>query len=197
MPQSPTLFTIPVELQKDILDLLPYPTLQVLHVTHPHFQTLIDFQQMQASKSHESIVDELIIAARFDTFLATKPRFACRDCLRLLRNDHFADKQRKYPLHLWFCIKCGLKTRYQPGARITCMGTPGVYCWDCKKVRQGQAKVNAEKPHPFCADCVPRQGIKRLKEQKRQERSVRRQRRYKRAQCLSHSFRRHRRGETD
>lgn len=179
MRQPPTLFTLPVELQKDVIDLLPYPTLQILQATHPHFQTLIDFQRVQASKSSESIVEELVIAARSDAFLATKSLFACRDCLRLLPENHFADKQRKKGYHTWFCIKCGLKTRYQPGHRVNCMGTPGVYCGNCYKFKQGQAEL-AGKSQPFCADCLRRQEMKRSEEAERRKTTARRQERAER-----------------
>lgn len=179
MTQPPTLFTLPVELQKNVIDLLPYPTLQILYATHPHFQTLIDFQRIQASKSYESIVKELVIAARSDAFLATKSLFACRDCLRLLPENHFADKQRKNGYHSWFCVKCGLKTRYQPGARVNCMGTPGVYCRNCYKFKQGQAEL-AGKSQPFCADCLGRRERKRLEEAERERTTARRQERAER-----------------
>lgn len=72
MAPSPTLFTLPVELQKDIIDLLPYPTLQVLHAPHRHLRTLIDFQRIQALTSRCDIMEELAEAARSDAFLLPK-----------------------------------------------------------------------------------------------------------------------------
>ena len=145
---------------EDIIYLLPYPTLQVLHATHPHFQTVIDFQKIQASTPRISLIQELISAAKSDAFFAIKYLFPCSECLRLLPRDHFADNARKKHLFVWFCIKCGLKSRYQPGARIDCMGTPGVYCLDCKLFKQGQAEV-AEKSQPWCAKCLESRAAER------------------------------------
>lgn len=45
------LFTIPAELQQAIVDLLPFPTLQLLHATHSRFRDLVNLKRIEAIRA--------------------------------------------------------------------------------------------------------------------------------------------------
>lgn len=167
MTEPPALFKLPVELQRDIFDLLPYPNLLVLHATHRHFRLIIDIQKIQASTPRSTLVEELFDAARSDAFFVKQNQWACTNCLSLRPQHQFADKQRKgKSATRRFCIPCGLRGRYRPGARIGCMGTPGVYCYVCKIFKQGPAEVLGS----MCADCVDYSRRPKAKDNKREVR---------------------------
>ncbi|SLM36687.1 F-box domain [Lasallia pustulata] len=153
MAQTPTLSTIPVELQLNIIGFLHYPTLQILRTADRHFRHLIDMPKIRDSTPHDELMRELVAAARSDEFLKTKNLFACRYCLQLLPENRFGDRRRKRVAHDWFCIDCGLlRSKYKPGKRITCMGVPGVYCLGCREFKQGECRAPDE-AGSYCRRC--------------------------------------------
>ena len=153
MAQPPTFFTIPHELQKEILDLLPFPTLQVLHATHPHFRTLIDLDRLCTLTPREDLVDELVAAYRYDAFHRFKHMPPCRECLRFRPRNKFTDKvlHTKKPEN-WFCIDCGIDHIYPLGAEVWCQGRPGVLCKKCKVFKIG-AENTLMQGGPLCRSC--------------------------------------------
>ncbi|KAI4126822.1 MAG: hypothetical protein LQ347_004822 [Umbilicaria vellea] len=153
MAPPPNLLSLPIELQKDILDLLPYLTLQVLHATHPHFRTLIDLDKVRNATSREDLVDEMVAAYRHDAFRRLIRMPPCRECLRFRPKGEFADNvlQKRKP-EKWFCIQCGIDRIYQPGKEIWSGGKPGVWCKKCKIYKSG-AEHTVLHGGPLCRVC--------------------------------------------
>lgn len=87
----PRLFTIPIQLQEYILEFLPYPTLQILSITHRHFRTLIDLSEVIRSTPREKLVHEMVAAYRSNDFRWLKAMRPCRECLRFKPEDKFSD----------------------------------------------------------------------------------------------------------
>lgn len=168
-----TLLTIPVELQREIFDLLEYPTLQVLCATHPHFRAVVDLDHLRASKPPAYFLGQLIIAAASDPFFAPRELFACKDCLRLRPGIKFDDWIRSKREITRYCIDCGLLSRYHPGTRIDALGVPGLLCRNCKVFKQGEAEVRPG-DEVVCWSCF---GVVRRKKELEMgpiERSIRR-----------------------
>lgn len=153
MTQSSPLFSLPIELHKDILDLLSYPTLQVLRATHPHFRMLIDLDKVRKSTPRKDLIDEMVAAYRYDAFRRLERMPPCRECLRFRPKGEFADSvlHKKQP-ERWFCIQCGIDHIYQPGTEIWCGGKAGVWCKMCRIYKSG-AEHTVMHGGPFCRVC--------------------------------------------
>ena len=102
-----TLLTLPIELQKDIIDRLPYPTQQVLHATHPRFRPLINLEAIRSTVHAADLLDQLVISAEEDGFRRRQNQFACCECLRLRPKEKFSIHIRRFwHIYCWLCIDC-------------------------------------------------------------------------------------------
>ncbi|OCL05468.1 hypothetical protein AOQ84DRAFT_271563, partial [Glonium stellatum] len=127
------LLALPVELQKDIIDFLDFPSKQALRSTSHHFFII----------TKRPTHGELLVIEQ-SAWAIERRLYACKDCIRLRPSHKFADAMRKGPKglngrqpHKRFCIDCGLHpkprtTRYSPGARIEVEGKRYVLCNICK-----------------------------------------------------------------
>jgi hypothetical protein len=152
-PQAPHLFALPAELQKDIYELLPFPTLQVLCATHPHFRNFIDLKALrdehltwtggetEIAIPESSLIEELHVANEYDTFFSKLNLRPCSYCLRLrtclrFSKAHLEERGR----YTSYCIDCGLEPAYRiykPGTRIDTLGQSGVFCAKCYMFQRG------------------------------------------------------------
>ena len=119
-----TLLTLPAEIQLNIIDLLPYPTAQVLAAVHPHFQNIIDLDTIRTATHSAEVFKQLTIAQR-EPFRKCQDHRACCGCLRLRPATKFSPRKRNdscYYLVDWFCIDCSVKR-----SRV-----PNIWCEKCR-----------------------------------------------------------------
>ena len=128
---APSLLTLPIEIQLQIIDLLPFPTVQNLTAVHPHFCSTIDLDAIRTATHSADILHELWLTTR------TKPYHqgpkVCCECLRLRPNNKFSPKIRNRRIRYWgasgFCIDCGIKRS----------GVPDIWCKKCEEVPEVEA----------------------------------------------------------
>lgn len=156
------LMRLPVELHKDIIDLLALPEKVHLKLTGRYFASLIK------AASHSEL-----LAAENTEWAISRGLFSCMDCVRLRPLDKFADTMRKNKKsrngsepHKRFCIDCGLRLqlhpkpyqnqteqRYTPGTEITVQGKPFIFCRYCNKYTDQVGP----KRSLACSVCVPKE----------------------------------------
>ena len=144
------LLALPVELQKDIIELLDIPSKLALRITSWQFSFLIK------PPTHQDL-----LAAERSTWAMARRLFACQDCIRLRPSREFADAMKKGPKglngkepHKRFCIDCGLHpkprtTRYSPGSEMEVMGKRYVICKFCRMYTSEVGCVGSG----LCGDC--------------------------------------------
>ncbi|ORY11619.1 hypothetical protein BCR34DRAFT_564958 [Clohesyomyces aquaticus] len=158
----PYLLRLPVEIHRDITDLLsqdPFllPSLIHLRLTNRYFHSLIP-----APTHAQLLLMEQLPWARGSPLRARPSLYACRYCLRLRSSAHFADAMLKGRTGLngkepqkRFCVDCGLKsragdTRYSPGAEFVVGGERRVWCKICIEVKKGAEAVGCT---GCCKEC--------------------------------------------
>lgn len=153
---QPFLFTIPIELQQAIVDLLPLPTLQLLHATHRRFRDLINLKRIETVRVRRERFDELVTAVSEDRFLKSRNLHACKLCLRLRHQRNFTKKVTKKKPDQRFCIDCGLRPKYNlynRGSRIDTAWQKGVICVYCHQLKRGY-DADQVGPNPqMCREC--------------------------------------------
>jgi hypothetical protein len=152
---SSRLLALPMELQKDIIDVLDIPSKLALRITSRRFLSLIK------PATHQDLV-----SAEKSAWAIRRGLYACMDCIRLRPSRKFADAMKKGPKglngkepHKRFCIDCGLHTkpyttRYSPGAEIKVDGKRYVLCKDCRKYTAEVGGVGSG----LCGGCHSRSG---------------------------------------
>lgn len=132
-PPASRLLSLPLELQKDIIESLDIPSKLCLRLTNHHLQSLIP------CATHPDL-----LVAEQTPWARRRGLYACMDCRRLRSSRCFADAMKKGPKglngkepHKRFCVDCGLKpkwgtTRYSPGAEIEVEGKKHVWCKACE-----------------------------------------------------------------
>ncbi|MCJ1288049.1 hypothetical protein MMC26_007402 [Xylographa opegraphella] len=168
------LLTLPFGLRTRIFDRLPFPTLQVLHATHPYFREVIDLDPSKYIQCHPqhrenfgaghvftppyySLMGEMVEAAESDQFLARRELKPCAYCLRLRSPTLFAKKNMKLSRACSaFCLDCGLSPEhnlYQPGSRCDTQTQTAVYCQRCRTFKTGIEAAIVGKYNLFCRRC--------------------------------------------
>ncbi|MCJ1295028.1 hypothetical protein MMC34_006589 [Xylographa carneopallida] len=188
------LLSLPVEIETHIFSFLPFPTLQVLHATHPHFREVIDlrpskwYQHFYALGTHDEhvrkppyceMVLEILSTLETDPFLGYRKLKPCACCLRLRSSEHFSKNMMKPKRHMdGFCFDCDLDpkhNRYPRGTRCNTQTQPAVHCQVCRVFKKGYDAQIVEKYTSFCRRCGeiadrPRQ----LREQRQKEEELER-----------------------
>ncbi|KAF2470567.1 uncharacterized protein BDR25DRAFT_160324, partial [Lindgomyces ingoldianus] len=159
----PPLLRLPVELHKDILDILklaPTATQSILclRLVNRYFYTLVP------APSHA-----MLLTAEREVWACRLCLYACRYCLRLRKGGNFADAMLKGRTGLngkepakRFCVDCGLhprpgETRYSPGAEIVVKGERRVWCKICSQVKKGADAIGCT---GVCGACHGRNGCR-------------------------------------
>ncbi|MCJ1321509.1 hypothetical protein MMC15_006854 [Xylographa vitiligo] len=195
---SSQLLGLPAELNTHIFDLLPFPTLQVLHATHPRFREVIDLEPSKYCQHHHLLhyaqdthtehfwkppysllMDGMLHAAKSDPFLGGRELKPCAYCLRLRSIRHFSKHNMK-PKRDYnaFCIDCGLNPKYDlyhPGTRCDTKTEPGIYCGRCCVFREGDDALIVGEYNLICRRCGEiADRPRRLKEEREREEEARR-----------------------
>jgi hypothetical protein len=154
------LLRLPVELHKDIADLISHNwplSLLNLRRANRYFHALIP------PPTHATL-----LLFEQERWARARPLYACRYCVRLRPKRHFADAMLKGRTGVngkepekRFCVDCGFghallepgagrQSRYSPGTEVVVAGQTWVWCKGCLQVKMGgEAKGCAG----CCAPC--------------------------------------------
>lgn len=114
---------------------------------------------------------KVVIAADSEKPRKSKNSSTCKDCRQLRPENRFDDKTRKMAKSDWFCIDCGVKSRYKRGERIECMGESGVFCRACEKYKRGSDSA-PETSGQYCRRCDREEGFAEKRSQLKNDSSV-------------------------
>ncbi|KAF2658908.1 F-box domain-containing protein [Lophiostoma macrostomum CBS 122681] len=143
----PPILRLPVELHKDIIDLLQLSERALLSVSCRYFAyaikkpTFDDFLEAEASE-----------------WATTKALYVCKGCARFQPLLHFSDDMRKgkrcrsgVDANTRFCVKCGVDREWYPfGTELSIMGRSHVVCKHCKIFTDQVGSTGS------CASCSPK-----------------------------------------
>ncbi|MCJ1384938.1 hypothetical protein MMC17_008056 [Xylographa soralifera] len=188
------LLSLPIELKAHIINLLPYPTLQVLYATHPYFREVIDLEPSKYCQLHQepyipagykwkppyiSVMSEMTFAAKSDPFLSRRKLKPCAYCIRLRSVEHFSKNNMKPKRdYSAFCIDCGIDPKhnlYHPGARCDSRTQGGIYCGGCYVLKKGYDALMVGEYKFLCRRCGEMKDTpRRLEEQRQREEEAQR-----------------------
>ncbi|KAF2197274.1 F-box domain-containing protein [Delitschia confertaspora ATCC 74209] len=143
---APPLLRLPVELHRDIVDLLPFQDKVRLRLTNQHFCSVIK------PPTHQEY-----LAVESRPWATSQSLFACSACKRLRPLLKFSDDMRKgsksrhgSEAHLRFCIDCGVERgKYKAGTELKIMGKACVVCRICHRFADAVGSKGA------CNSCLP------------------------------------------
>jgi hypothetical protein len=143
----PPVMRLPVELHRDIIDLLDLPARALLSASCRYFAFTI-----------KKPTFEEFLEAEASEWATSKALYVCKGCARFRRLLQFSDDMRKgkrgrkeVDANTRFCVDCGVKREwYPPGTELSIMGRPHVVCKHCKTFTDQVGSTGA------CASCSPK-----------------------------------------
>lgn len=110
MPPPSRFLSLPIELQIDILDLLPFPCLQVLHNTHPYFRTLVNLDKIRSTTHTHELLYQGYYYALEETQRTGNRHKTCGECFSVKHVEGYKeDRKLTWQLKVsdyYLCSKC-------------------------------------------------------------------------------------------
>lgn len=150
MDSVPSLATLPVELQQEIISYLEFPDNICLRMTCRRFGSVIP-----------PLTHDEALKAEISAFGFKKELYSCSHCLRLRLPAQFADRMTKFRMSKFgrnkgkrVCVECGVHRTgtYEPGSEFVWRGEKYVVCTACKEPGKALTDRHGEGTW-FCEDC--------------------------------------------